>query len=143
MECRPRPRAWAASRERRLTSLLTQLRLFPGRSGVIGCARIAPPSEKNKEPFSGFRWLASLGIARPWWVLAVVAALSLAAGASTYGIRISTSCYALVSAKHNAYRARLLGFFERFGIQLYEGDSARVGFFDVLQFAEAPQMRLP
>ena len=76
-------------------------------------------------------------------MLAVVAALSLAAGASIYGIRISTSRYALVSAKHNAYQARLLGVFERFGIQLYEGDSARVGFFDVLQFAEAPQMRLP
>ncbi len=69
------------------------------------------------ERFNPFRWIASIGAARPWLVLAVAAVVSAAAGALTYGMRISTSRYALVSAERNQQQARLFRFFERFGIQ--------------------------
>ena len=85
-------------------------------SRVVGCAPMATPSQE-KPPFSAFRWLASLGVTRPWHVLSFVAVLSVAASVSIYGIRISTSRYALVSAEQNPYQARLLSFFERFGVQ--------------------------
>ena len=60
--------------------------------------------------------LASLGVRRPWLVLALVALFATVAGASIYGIRVSTSRYALVSPD-NPFQARLLTFFERFGLQ--------------------------
>jgi predicted RND superfamily exporter protein len=75
------------------------------------------PSPAPKSSFNVFRWLASFGIARPWLVLLVGGFLAAAAGASIYGIRISTSRYHLVSASQNEYQARLFRFFEKFGIQ--------------------------
>jgi predicted RND superfamily exporter protein len=60
--------------------------------------------------------LASLGVRRPWLVLVLVGLFAAVAGASIYGIRVSTSRYGLVSPD-NPFQARLLTFFERFGLQ--------------------------
>lgn len=66
--------------------------------------------------FHVFAALASLGVRRPWLVLALVGVVTAIAGASIFGIQVSTSRYKLVS-ETNPYQARLVRFFERFGLQ--------------------------
>ncbi|MSP23828.1 MAG: hypothetical protein EXR75_01420 [Myxococcales bacterium] len=76
------------------------------------------PREPDDAPrFNAFRWFAEAGVRRPWLIVALGLSLSAASLAYTWNIPLSTSRYALVSAEDNVQQARLLTFFERFGIQ--------------------------
>ena len=76
------------------------------------------PSGQGSSPKPNFfRWVADLGIRRPWWVLGVVGIITVFAGILTHGMPVSTSRYKLVSEADNPLQARRAAFWDRFGYQ--------------------------
>lgn len=62
-----------------------------------------------------FRWIAEIGVRRPWLVLAVVGVIAALSAYAAHDMPVSTSRYKLVSASDNPLQAQLVRFFERFG----------------------------